>query len=239
MIKRLCLSLSMLLLVFGAAATLQASGTPKINGPNLIQKEQFQVLTLSDILALYSSNIGGVSIQDDGYTGNGASIGIYEIELIASDGTNQVIKTIEIEVLSVIGYKVRAVTDQVNIHISKANKLSPIDIVNVHNKTRVLTLNSTSQIEVLSDDYTDNNNTAGTYLFEYRIMDASGLDKTVSSYITVYDSERLENPITVIPPREPSQWFKKLMNTITSIFILAAAIVLGLFGYRLFRRKKS
>lgn len=239
MIKRLCLSLSMLLLVFGAAATLQASGTPKINGPNLIQKEQFQVLTLSDILALYSSNIGGVSIQDDGYTGNGASIGIYEIELIASDGTNQVIKTIEIEVLSVIGYKVRAVTDQVNIHISKANKLSPIDIVNVHNKTRVLTLNSTSQIEVLSDDYTENYNTAGTYLFEYRIMDASGLDKTVSSYITVYDSERLENPITVIPPREKSDLFKRIGNTITSILILATAIVAGLFAYRILRRKKS
>lgn len=239
MIKKVLTSIIMLFILVGAASNVAASSTPKIIGPDLIQKQQNQVLTISDILVLYSSNVGEVFIQEDDFTGNGAVIGIYEIELIASNGSEQALKTIEIQVLSLIGYKVRAVTDQVNIHISKANKLSPIDIVNVHNKTRVLTLNSTSQIEVLSDDYTDNNNTAGTYLFEYRIMDASGLDKTVSSYITVYDSERLENPITVIPPREKSDLFKKIGNTITSILILATAIVAGLFAYRILRRKKS
>lgn len=239
MLKKTSLFISMLLVVLGASVKLKASGTPKINGPNIIQKERLQVLTLSDILALYSSNLGGVSIQEDNYTGNGAVVGIYEIELIASNGQEQVTKVIEIQVLNAIGYKVRAVTDKVNIHISKINKLNPLDIVNIHAKTGNFSLNSTSQIEILSDSYSSSHDQAGSYIFEYRLMDASGLDKTVSCTITVYDSERLENPITVITPREPSQWFKKLMNTITSIFILAAAIVLGLFGYRLFRRKKS
>ena len=50
------------------------------------------------------------------FTGNGATLGTYEIELIASDGTQQALKTIEVQVLSSIGYKVRTVTDKVNIH---------------------------------------------------------------------------------------------------------------------------
>ena len=240
MLRRLSLSLFMLLTVFAASVTglkLNAANTNKIKGPSFIQKERLQVLTLSDILALYSSELGGVSIQSDYYTGNGAIVGIYEIELIASNGLEQATKLIEIEVLNVIGFKVRAVTDQVNIHISKANKLNPLDIISIHSKTGVVSLNQTSQMEILSDSYSANYNEAGTYIFEYRLMDASGIDKTVSCSITVYDSERLQNPITVIPPRERSPFFKKLGSTITSILVLAAAIFIGLFTFRLVRRK--
>lgn len=215
------------------------ANTDVIIGPDLIQKEKYQVLTLSDILALYSSNVGGVSIQSDNFTGNGATIGVYEIELIASDGTNQAFKTIEIEVLDVIGHSVRAVTDQVNIHIAKNHELTAIKIINVHEKTGVVTTNTTSQYEVLTDNYTENKEIAGTYLFEYRLMDATGLDKNVSCNITVHASERLENPISVNPPKEPSQFLKKLTNTITSVIVLAAGIALGLFVVKFLRRQNK
>lgn len=240
MIKRLCLSMIMLFtIVFGASAlTLEASSTPKINGPAIIQKEQMQVLTLSDILALYSSDLGSVSIQEDLYTGNGAVIGIYEIELIASNGEEQTTKTIEVQVLSSIGYKVRAVTDRVNIHIAKSNKLSITDIATIHSRTGVTTLNHTSQLEILSDAYSGNETEAGVYLVEYRLMDATGLDKVISCTITVHESERIQNPIQVIPVKPKSQWFKKLLNTITSIAILVAAIVAAYFIIKKVGRKK-
>ena len=213
------------------------ANTDVIIGPDLVQKEKYQVLTLSDILALYSSNLGSVSIQNDNFTGNGAVIGVYEIELIASDGTNQVVKTIEVQVLDRIGSSVRAVTDQVNIHIAKSNLLTAVNIINVHAATGVVTTNTTSQYEVITDNYTENSEIAGTYLFEYRLMDATGLDKTVSCTITVHDSERLENPSTVIPEKEPSQFWSKLKNTVTSIVVLGAAIFLGLYMFKFLRRK--
>ncbi len=237
MIKRLSLALIMLLLVFGAAVNLQASSTPKINGPDLIQKEQYQVLTLSDILALYSSDLGGVSIQSDGFTGNGATLGTYEIELIASDGTQQALKTIEVQVLSSIGYKVRAVTDKVNIHISKTYELHPIDIVQVHSKTGLFTLNSTSQYQILANEYSANHDSPGNYLFEYMIMDASGLNKHISCHITVYESERLESPIIVIPAK-PGVFdhIAKLLNTAITLGVVGILVFLG---FKLFRKGRK
>ena len=68
--------------IFAFSINLAAESNPKITGPDLIQKEKYQVLTLSDILALYSSNVGGVSILSDDFTGNGATIGTYQIELV-------------------------------------------------------------------------------------------------------------------------------------------------------------
>ena len=241
MVKRLIVSISLLLLIVVGLAVpfpLQASATNKIKGPELIQKSQMQVLTLSDILALYSSELGGVSIQEDGYTGNGAVIGTYEIELIASNGEEQALKVIEVQVLSAIGYQVRAVTDRVNIHIAKGNELSILDIANVHARTGVTTINQTSQIEILSNAYADNEDVAGVYLVEYRLMDATGFDKIISCNITVHESERIQNPIQVIPIQPKSDWFKKLTNSIISIVTLAAAIVLALFVVKKFRRKK-
>ena len=240
MIKnKLLIIISILFIALFAATINLVAVTPDITGPDTVQKEKNQVLTLADILALYNSDLGGVSILSDDFTGNGATVGTYQIELVASDGTNQAVKTIEIEVLDKIGHSVRAVTDFINIHIAKNHELTALNIINVHERTGVVTTNATSQFEILTDNYSENKAVAGTYLFEYRLMDATGLDKTVSCNITVHASERLENPIVVNPPKEPSQFFKKLTNALSTIVILGAGIALGLFIIKFLRRQKK
>ncbi len=238
MIKKVLTSIIMLFIIVGAALNVAASSAPKISGPDLIQKQRNQVLTISDILALYTSNVGGVSIQEDNFTGNGARLGIYEIELIASNGQEQVLKTIEIEVIQFIGYSVRAVTDKKNIHISKDNKLIPVEIIQIHSRTGLFNVNSSTQFEILTDEYSTQFDTPGTYLFEYRIMDATGLDKSVSAQIAVHESDRLQGPVFTVP-QSPGVFDQllKVLNTIITVVIVA---VIGFFGFKLYKigRKK-
>lgn len=232
---------TLLLIIFlsiTGASEIEASDTASIFGPDLIQKEQHSVLTLSDILNLYSSNVGGVSAITDNYTGNGSVLGIYSLELYATSGINSATKEIQVEVLSTIGYKVRAVTDRANIHITKTTKLNPTDIVNIHNATGLFNLTSTSQMSILTDEYSDNFEELGKYLFEYRVMDASGFDKTITSYITVYDSDRLENPIIIVPEEKNTIFsiLKKIFNYVVTIL---AVLALGYLAVKIFKKGRK
>lgn len=227
------LNLIMLSLLIGVSS-IDASETGYINGPDTIQKEQYSVLTLSDILNLYTSNVGGVSIQRDGYTGNGSILGTYEIDLYSNSGSNIVEKTIKVEVIKSIGYSVRAVTNRRDIHINKSVKLLPFEIAYVHSKVGLIDLNSTSQMSILSDTYTENSSSPGTYLFEYRIMDATGLDMVVSSTITVYESDRIESPIILVP-KEPT-FLDNLMKVLNWVLMVLGLVVIGFIVFKTWKK---
>lgn len=220
--KKIFLVLFLILSFRGAS--VYASTESGIIGPDLIQKEQYQILTLSDILSFYSSTSGGVSITEDNYTGNGAILGTHSLELGISGTQNR--RTINIQVVDQIGYSVRAVTDLKDIHVAKNVKLNPQDFVQIHSRTGLFRLNHTSQMSILSNKYTGNETTPGVYLIEYRIMDASGLDQVISFNTTVYDSERLETPIIVIP-KEPG-FFDQISSGIQTIISIAVFAGLGL-----------
>lgn len=226
MIKRILLTITILIGSLGVKASiLEASASSEIVGPELIQKEKFQVLTLSDILALYSSEVGFVLIEEDNYTGNGATVGFYEIKLKASNQEQEVKRTINVQVVEVLSSKIRAVTDFVNIHISKTNKLSVTEIAKIHSNTGLFNINQTSQYQILTDNYTANATVAGKYLFEYRVMDATGFDRVISSYITVYDTERIENPI-IIQPERPNIW-ANLLKLLNAALVVVVVLSVG------------
>lgn len=236
--KKITILLTILfsLLVATRAPNLGASSAAVINGPNLIQKEKRSVLTLSDILNFYTSDLGGVSVVEDNYTGNGATLGIYTLELSSSSGSEQIFKEIKIQVLSEIGYSVRAVTDKRDIHIAKTNKLNPVEIVRIHANTGVFPLNQTSELYILTDDYSSKAEIPGRYLFEYRIVDASGLDITVSAYLTVYESDRIQGPVITVPAK-PNP-ILKIFNTLTTILFVGIIAFVGLKLYKVGRSKK-
>lgn len=213
----------------GTGITASAESGIEIKGPNLIQKEQYQILTLSDILAFYTSD-SQIMIKEDNYSGNGAILGSHSIILKAYNDTESTEKEITIEVIQSIGYAVRAVTDKKDLHIAKTNTLKQADIVQVHARTGVFQLNQTSQASILTDNYSANASTPGVYLFEYRLMDASGLDIVVSCNITVYDSERIETPIIKIP-KETSGF-----DLAKQVLVNAVSVVIILFlGYFVFK----
>ncbi len=220
---------------FFGGARLSASTGPEIVGPNLIQKEQYQILTLSDILSFYSSSSGGISITNDEYTGKGAVLGTHMIELGISGTETR--KQVNIQVIDQIGYGVRAVTNLKDIHVAKNVKLNPQDFVQIHARTGLFNLNHTSQMSILSNQYTGNETTPGVYLIEYRIMDASGLDQVISFNTTVYDSERLETPIIVIP-KEPGVFdnLSKGIETLVGIALFGSIVFGVIWIYRKVKR---
>ena len=227
------LNLIILSLLIGVLS-INATESGYINGPDTIQKEQYSVLTLSDILNLYSSNLGGVSIIRDDYTGNGSMLGTYEIDLYSNSGSNIVEKTIKVEVIKSIGYSVRAVTNRRDIHINKSVKLLPFEIAYVHSKVGLIDLNSTSQMSILSDTYTENSSSPGTYLFEYRIMDATGLDMVVSSTITVYESDRIESPIILVP--KESSFLDNVMKVLNWVLMALGLVVIGFIVFKTWKK---
>ncbi len=236
--KKFLLTLVTLFFSFSlvSANLLGAGSGVEIRGPNKIQKEQYQILTLSDILSFYTSD-AAMTVSEDNYSGNGAVLGVHTIVLFATDGVETKEKTVEIEVIKSIGYGVRAVTNLKDIHIAKSNVLLPQDIVQIHNRTGVFALNQTSQMSILTDNYTTFSEVPGTYVFEYRIMDATGLDQVISCNITVYDSERLQTPVIVIP-KTPSSFdlVKKVLVNSASVIII---IIVAFFLFKMVRKARK
>ncbi len=223
--------------LFGVAGVKASTPQSGIKGPALIQKEQYQILTLSDILSFYTSDQGGISITEDNYSGNGAVIGQHTIELGIAN--TEIRREITVEVIAQIGYNVRAVTNQKDIHIAKNDILKPADMVQIHHRTGLFVLNHTSQMSILSDAYTLKANVPGVYLYEYRIMDASGLDKVVSFTITVYDSERLETPIILIPKKSGfGDQLTNLFEKVGTVLFLAVVVFVVFTIYKKANRRK-
>lgn len=180
------LVLVLLLMSFTSFQTTYASSTGII-GPDVIHKEANKILTTSDILSMYQSSLGGITIQQDGYTGYGNILGSYYIMLYASDGTLAETKEIEVRVISTLG-DVQAVSDLKNIHVTTEQSLSPSEIVYVLEKTGYVEITATTQMVILNNAYTGYEETPGTYLFEFRLVNAAGLDQIYLSQIIVKDA---------------------------------------------------
>lgn len=236
--KKIILSLLVLFFSFSLVSAKQvgASSGVEIRGPNKIQKEQYQILTLSDILSFYDSD-SPMTILEDNYSGNGAILGTHTIVLYSTDGTISNERSIEIEVIKSIGYGVRAVTDLKDIHIPKTSVLLPQDIVQIHNRTGVFNLNQTSQMSILTNQYTAAADIPGTYLVEYRLMDATGLDMVISCNITVYESERLETPIITIPSN-PSG-FELVTKVFTNVITIVLIVIIAYFLMKLVTKARK
>ena len=74
-----------------------------INGPDIVFKQSTSIITINDILLLYQSDGRFISVSEDGYTGNGATVGVYNVVLSATDGISTITRTIQVKVLNEIG----------------------------------------------------------------------------------------------------------------------------------------
>jgi len=209
-----------ILSILSFSSTAYAAGTDII-GPEVIHKQSNHILTVTDILSLYSSPHGVVGIATDNYTGNGNVLGIHSLELYVSDGTNVYTKSVSIYVVSTLG-NVKAVTDFKNIHLKTDQILSAVDIVYVLEKTGYVQITATTQMLILSDTYSATRTTPGQYTFEFRLVNSAGLDQTYLSIIYVSDETNLFIP-DVIFEGPISVWTKVTDLIVTVIYI-------GIFG---------
>jgi len=199
--KKIAVLVMLIFSMVASSLTLNASSTGAIVGPDVIHKQSNQILTINDIISMYSSSLGQVYVQVDGYTGNGNILGAHPLVLKAQNQTSEATKEVYVMVVPTLG-NVLAVSDYKNIHLRSNQVLTPQEIVLVLEKTGHIEITATTQMMILSNTYSENASQQGQYLFEFRLMNSAGVDQIYSSYIFVSGNENVFVPdIIFTPPR--------------------------------------
>ncbi len=220
----------------------KASDPPTIEGPEVIYKQANRVLTISTILPLYTSTAGEVIVIEDDYTGFGNVPGIYTIKL-GVDG-EEVEKDIQISVRNLIG-NVIAVSkndDVITIHLHKSQELTPQAIINVLVNIQFITVNSTTEIAILTDTYSDNSNAPGTYTFEFHLATTAGTEETHEINLQVNNTEQLIPDVTIekVPLINwPNLWENVKEFAVTIIYFAAMIFVLFIAFKLVYMKKKK
>lgn len=224
-----------LISMFAFTKTTYASSTDII-GPDIIHKQANSILTVADILSLYSSTHGVVGIAEDNYTGYGNVLGDHTMQLYVSDGTIVFTKNITIAVVQTLG-NVKAVADYKNIHLKSDQLLTVSDIVYVLERTGYVQITATTQMLIISDTYSANKSTPGTYTFEFRLVNSAGLDQIYTSMIYVSDGADLFVP-DVIFEAKPTVW-TQIWSVATSVFYLAVFVGIGYVIYKVVSKPRK
>lgn len=230
--KRLAVLALLLLSTLFSSIQVNASSTGII-GPDVIHKEQNKILTTADILSLYSSTIGIIQVAEDNYTGFGNVLGSHSMMLFATDGNEQATKNVEIIVLPELG-DVLAVTNYKDILVRTSQILTPQDIVLTLENTGYIEITATTQMMMVTNTYSENAEIPGQYFFEFRLVNAAGVNAVYSSIITVSEEDDPFIPdIIFTPPASPLQTLWNILQ-----FALIGGIVFLLAkGYLKLKKK--
>ena len=222
--KKIAVLVLLIMSILASSINVNASSTG-ITGPDDIHKQSNHILTIGDILSLYQSSLGQIQVIDDQYTGYGNILGIKTITLYATDGINHATKNVNIHVVQSLG-NVTAVSDYKNIHVRKNQPLTPQSIVQVLEKTGHLEITSTTQMMVLSNTYTGNEDNIGQYIFEFRLINSAGVDQVYTSYIHVSDTGSLFIPDIIFEaPPSPLQQIWTIIQFLLYLGIFAVIII--------------
>jgi hypothetical protein len=227
------LALLILTAIFNSITTYASSTV--IVGPDVIHKQYNHILTITDILSLYRSDLGGVSLSEDNYTGYGNVLGVHTLQLYSSDGIVADSHDVSIYVVAELG-NVQAVTEYKDIHVRIDQILSPSEIVYVLEKTGYLTISASTQMMILSDTYSENAETPGEYIFEFRMINSAGLDMTYLSKIYVSEDENLFIPGIIF--EAPPSWIERAWYSI-EIFVYLAIGAIVFMKYMKYKKSRK
>jgi len=233
--KKLAVFALFIMSILAGSIQVNASSTGII-GPSVIHKEQNKILTIADILDLFTSTLGVIQVADDQFTGYGNVLGSHLIQLFSTDGTTHATKDVEIIVIPSLG-NVLAVTDYKNIYLRTNQVLTPGQIVQVLENTGHLEITATTQMMMLSNTYTENASTPGIYLFEFRLVNSAGVNAIYSSVITV--SEEDDPFIPDIVFEAPPSLLARAWRFIEPFVYIGALIFIAYLAYKHKKNRKK
>lgn len=189
---------------------------PVITGPTNIVKNNNEVLTISDILSLFtvSDNVDGditnsLVVAVDGYTGNGHKVGEYKIVLSVTDNSGNVTThELTIKVLD----KIPPVfyIDNFLINVQSGVVLTRQQIIDLLIATGQLDVNGITYVNFILNEYESNENLPGTYNIRLLSVSTDGSEKAFDLQVKVLDVENDLDPIIV----ETKNFFEKVWNHI-------------------------
>ncbi len=233
--KKIAVLVLLLVSIFAGSIQVNASSTG-ITGPDVIHKQYNSILIITDIITLYSSELGPIQIMEDHYTGYGNILGAHDITLYVSDGELSDTKTIQIVVITELG-NVTCVADYKDIHLKTTQVLTPTQIVYILENTGYIEITSSTQMMILTNTYTENSETAGQYLFKFRLVNSAGIDAIYSSIINVSDDENLFiSDITFVPDASAGD---KVVDALITILYVAIFVGIIYVVYRLITKPRK
>ncbi len=211
-------------------------GAEEINGPDVIYKQSDKVLTMTTIKSLYSYDTGTIEVLEDNYTGYGNISGIYDVKLgVASTAFT---KDIQISVRKTIGdvIAVTQINDAYTIHMYKNKSLTLNEVVKVLENVQYIVVTSTTEIQILTDTYTDNYDSPGLYVFEFYLANTSGFESEYTVNIKVNNSEKLLPDILVVDDRTA---FWSNLGSIATILASGAILLVALLFVMKYSNKRK
>lgn len=233
--KKIAVLALLIMSIIASSIQVNASSTGII-GPSVIHKEQNKILTIADILDLYASDLGVIQVADDQYTGYGNVLGSHWIQLFSTDGTTHSTKDVEIIVIPSLG-NVLAVTDFKNIFVRSNQILTPSQIVQILENTGHLEITATTQMMMLTNSYSENAEIPGVYYFEFRLVNAAGVNAIYSSTITV--SEEDDPFIPDIVFEAPPSFLAKAWRSLEPFIYIAALCVVIYYVIKYKKKRKK
>lgn len=240
----------LILLITLLAKPVYAVGN--IIGPDVIFKDVNEIVTVSDIVNLYSSDGGTILVGDDEFTGKGHLIGNHNITLIATDGLIEKTKEITVSVRTnaipdvTVGASTSNIFKMVGksssgfVFVTQVDYLITIEII----RDTLINLGELSVVEpssrsIILNTYTDNYDVAGTYSLNFKIMDATGIVQSFNTQIRVLGSTGEWTPLD---PGSNSGPFSldmigTIINIIISILVFAGVVFIFIKAYHIAKRK--
>lgn len=222
-----------------------------IVGPDIIYKDSNEIVSISDITSLYTSTGGVVIPHEDGFTGKGNIVGEHEIVLKATDGLLDKFKTVKVIVTN---NKIPDIDDK-NLFslVGKTTSSNSFVFVTLQDKTINLelirdTLIALSQIsivepsskQIITDTYSDNKTTPGTYDFNFRILDSTGVIRNINTKIKVLQIS--EDWIPLDPIVTPGiidinfDFISVIISWVIAVLVFIGVIFVFIYSARKFKK---
>jgi hypothetical protein len=175
---------------------------PVINGATKVVKGKTAVLTLSEILAQLSAvdNVSGtlpVVLVTDGYTGNAQKVGSYLVQVKATDAAGN-IKYHDIRVWVVDNVAPVWVVNDYFINLGLNEPMTRTQLIALLQASGMLPSNLSYTVTFLTDEYTGNQETPGTYSVVMRVTFDNGNESNLSVVLNVPQPND-DDPIVVTP----------------------------------------
>lgn len=204
-----------------------------IHGPDIVHKQTSSIVTINDIILLYESDGRFVSVAEDGYSGNGARVGTYQVVLAATDGISTINRTIQVKVQNDIG-NITLVGDG-NIYLRTDQILDFTQIRKVLSNVGYINVSVGSGYSMILDTYTGNESTTGIYDYQFKLISTSGYIQDVAIKIYVSDDFTKFNTEDIIkgdPSPLNGLWKGASELFFTGALIFAAVLIIKFVFFR-------
>lgn len=245
--------LALMILLFTLITINPVYALGEIVGPDIVIKENNEIVSISDIISLYTSSGGTIFASVDEYTNRGHLIGDHRVVLSSTDGliektkeitvrvTNNKIPDVEIDDVTSNVFKLVGVSSNLYYFMTYQDKTVTTELIGeTLVNLNLITIIPPMQRQILADTYTEAKTSPGTYILNFRILDASGSIKSINTSIKVVE---VSGEWDDYNPGTGDSWWDFDMNvvwtTVGSIIGLIVVIVIGYFVIHYINKMKK